>query len=491
MNRLAAAVVSSRAAQAAFALLTLAGCATVDPYASPPMAQNTQREDDVGYCARLFADIDRRIESLGVRDAEAHRVAGFPYLRVDRFSAALAPRATSAMQQQVWRARLQQLDETARAAELANAALSVDDLPRCRVLLGAADAAAIESLRSAAKVPDDYLIGLRVLGVYPLARLPFAAGIARWNADTRSTFATPLQALPTHGQLQRYVPAPEASQPAPALKVDVLGVPMISAADAAALFARHAPVLEVDVAGGFDRIGALTLDADDRVIVDAAVPVVYTRLAYTLFGGLIHPQLVYTFWFSERPRAPGSTLDLLAGKLDGVVWRVTIDYAGEPLVYDSMHACGCYHLFFPTEKVVARDLPATLDETLFAPQTIPVAGSSEKVVVRLESGTHYLQRVFLQQVMIKSEAQDSAVAYRLQDERTLTTLTRRAGGTRSAYGADAFIAGSERAERWFFWPMGIESAGQMRQWGHHATAFVGRRHFDDPLLFDAYFELTR
>ncbi len=53
------------------------------------------------------------------------------------------------------------------------------------------------------------------------------------------------------------------------------------------------------------------------------------------------------------------------------------------------------------------------------------------------------------------------------------------------------IAGSERGERWFFWPMGIESAGQMRQWGHHATAFVGRRHFDDPLLFDAYFELHR
>jgi hypothetical protein len=37
--------------------------------------------------------------------------------------------------------------------------------------------------------------------------------------------------------------------------------------------------------------------------------------------------------------------------------------------------------------------------------------------------------------------------------------------------------------------MGIASAGQMRQWGHHATAFVGRRHFDDPDLFERYFEL--
>ncbi len=493
MSRFRLTVASGRVAQLAFVLLALAGCATVDPYAAQPMAQNLQRDDDVGYCARLFADIDRRVESLGVRDAEAHRIAGFPYLRVDRFSATLAPHATGAAQQQAWRARLQQLDETARAIELANAALSVDDLPRCRRLLDAADVAdgaSIESLRAAAKVPDNYSIALRALGVYPLARLPFAAGIARWHADTRSAFATTLDALPVRGQLRRYVPAQLASNPPPTPGVDTLGVPVISAAETAALFARHAPVLEIDVAGGFDRIGALKLDADDRVIVDAAVPVVYTRLTYALLGGLIHPQLVYTFWFSERPPAAGAAFDLLAGKLDGVVWRVTINAAGDALVYDSMHACGCYHLFFPTDKVIARDLPATLDETLFIPQTVSGALSDKRAVLRIESGTHYLQRVSMS-AQASSLMQSAAMAYAVQDERSLATLARRAGGTRSAYDEDGFIAGSERAERWFFWPMGIESAGQMRQWGHHATAFVGRRHFDDPMLFDAYFELRR
>lgn len=467
-------------------LFALVGCASVDPYASPPMAQNLQREDDVGYCARLFADIDRRVDTLGVRDVEARRVDGFPYLRVDRLSVALAQRVTGRAQEQVWRARLQQLDETARATELANAALSVDDLPRCRGLLDAADAAAIKELHASAKVPDDYNIGMRALGIYPLTRLPFAAGIARWQADTRSAFATPIEVLPMPGRLQRYGPPPGISRPAPAPNVDPLGVPVFSAAEVAALFARHAPVLEIDVAGGFDRIGALKLDAEDRVIVDAAAPVMYTRLTYTLLGGLIRPQLVYTFWFSERPSSPSSAFDLLAGRLDGVVWRVTVDAVGDPLVYDSMHACGCYHLFFPTEKVVARELPVTLDETLFVPQTVPAARSGQQVVLRIESGTHYLQRM-----LMTSEAQSATVVYRLQDERTLTTLARRGGGTRSAYRQDGFIAGSERAERWFFWPMGIESAGQMRQWGHHATAFVGRRHFDDPQLFDAYFEVRR
>ena len=70
---------------------------------------------------------------------------------------------------------------------------------------------------------------------------------------------------------------------------------------------------------------------------------------------------------------------------------------------------------------------------------------------------------------------------------SLTVLPRAGGGTRSAFGADGLMPGTERGERYFLWPMGVESAGQMRQWGHHATAFVGRRHFDDPRLLASYF----
>lgn len=479
-----------RASRIGLALLLLAmgGCASVDPYAAAPMVQHLQREDAVGYCARLFADIDHRVDALGVRDAEAPRIAGFPYLRVDRFSAALRRRAGDSVQERAWRARLQQLDETARAAELTNAALSIDDLPRCRALLAAADASATEALRTAAKVPDSYSIGMRALGVYPLARLPFAVGVEQWQSATRSKFNTPLEALPVHGRLQRYEPVPAFAAGFAALpaSLDPLGVPVLSPARKAELLIRHAPVLEVDVAGSFDQPGALVLDADDRVAVNISTPVAYTRLAYTLIGDLIYPQLVYTFWFSERPSSSGA-LDLLAGKLDGVVWRVTLDHMGGALVYDSMHACGCYHLFFPTGKVMARDLPKTLDGGLFVPQTVPVARSNERVVLRVESRTHYLQRV-----SVRGESELAAAdSYVMEDERALTTLSRLAGGTRSAYGEGGLIAGSERAERWFFWPMGIASAGQMRQWGHHATAFVGRRHFDDPLLFDTYFEIRR
>jgi hypothetical protein len=51
------------------------------------------------------------------------------------------------------------------------------------------------------------------------------------------------------------------------------------------------------------------------------------------------------------------------------------------------------------------------------------------------------------------------------------------------------VHASDRPERYWFWPLGIPSAGAMRQWGHHATAFVGRRHFDEPFLVERYFAL--
>ncbi len=474
---------SRRFAHAALLLIALGGCANLDPYASTPIAAHLERDDVVGYCARLFADIDRRIDSLAVRDAEATRIPGFPYQRVNRFSAALANRALGELQKQAWRTQLHQLDQAARATELANAELSVDDLPRCRSLLAAADTAAFDELRSRAKVPDNYSIALRAVGLYPLTRLPFAAGISIWHAATREVFSMPIDVLRVRGRLQRYAHVHSATETLAPAVVDSLGVPKWPPAAMAALFERHAPVLEIDVAAAYDRPGALTLDADDRVSVDTTMAVGYTRLTHAMIGGLIYPQLVYTFWFSERPQS--HPFDLLAGRLDAVVWRVTLDHAGGAIVYDSMHACGCYHSFFPTEKVRARDLPDTLDEGLFVPQPAPSARLNEKIVLRIESGTHYLQRVYIDAAVHKT----NAVSYLLREERALTTLKRRNGSTRSAYGEDALIAGSERAERWFFWPMGIESAGQMRQWGHHATAFVGRRHFDDPLLFDAYFEV--
>jgi hypothetical protein len=157
-------------------------------------------------------------------------------------------------------------------------------------------------------------------------------------------------------------------------------------------------------------------------------------------------------------------------------------------LYDSIHACGCWHQFFPTQALRARPAPAgqgALDEGMFAPQPpLPVPGAGERVQLRVASRTHQLQRVTLQRTPSLP-----ATALQMADEDTLRSLPMAGGGHRSVYDPHGLVPGSERLERFVFWPMGIRSAGQMRQWGRHPTAFVGRRHFDDPRLPDLYFEM--
>ena len=119
--------------------------------------------------------------------------------------------------------------------------------------------------------------------------------------------------------------------------------------------------------------------------VDTGAPVVYRRLAYTRFQGRTLMQLVYTAWFPERP--PESLYDILAGQLDGLVFRVTLDTDGRPLAYDTIHPCGCYHMFFPTGLVRPLDAPDPREEWAFVPATLPVIEAGTRVAVRMASKT--------------------------------------------------------------------------------------------------------
>lgn len=487
----------SRLAATLLVVLLSAGCATVDPYAYAPIAQHLERADEAGDCARLLRAVDRRIDALGVRDAGAPRVPGFPHLRVDRFTAALGERAAALGAYDAWTELMARLDLGARVAELANAAdpqlPSAASIDACRHLLATRDVDRLAALRAAARVPDDYATAARFFGLYALTRVPFAIGVRRYQADTEATFATPLAELPRLGTPVRYVPPSQVDELPAVAASAVFELPALPRALAATWIAHHAPELVVDTETPSDRLGALRWQRSDDGALRLAVaadepPQATVRIAFMPFDGRPRAQLVYTFWFPRRPAQ--SAFDLLAGEIDALVWRVTLDEQGAPLVYDSMHACGCYHQFFPTARVRARPTPADaasrVDETLFAPQTLPAPAPSQRVRLHVAARTHYLQRIEL--IETESARDASATSYTLVDDDRLRALPLPGGGHRSAFGRDGLMPGSERAERWLFWPMGIASAGQMRQWGRHATAFVGRRHFDDPWLLDRYFE---
>jgi len=162
---------------------------------------------------------------------------------------------------------------------------------------------------------------------------------------------------------------------------------------------------------------------------------------------------------------------------------VTLAPDGEPIIYDSMHACGCYHVFFPTERARPRPAPSALEEWAFVPQALPRVAEGERPVVTIATATHYVERVVLER------GGASLVRYSLRPYEELRSLPRAGGAHASLFGPDGLVPGTQRLERFLFWPMGIVSSGAMRQWGRHATAFVGRRHFDDAELFERRFEL--
>ena len=470
----------------------LLGCAGLDPHADDPAAQRRLRDDAVGDCARLFAAVDRRIDADGTRDAQSPRVPGFPHLRTDRVLARLAAATTVESGDEPaapWYRALAELDAADRSLELANTAgtttATVAALAACRQTLSVADQELLAKLRAVAQVPDDYSTTLRALGLYPLTRYLFAAGVERWQQETLAIFAAQAQGATGGRQRVRYVPGPLPESLPTVRDLPQLGLPGVAGPTLAELVVRHAPRLEIETAGDQDRPGALVWQADgvggERLAVATAAPVLYVRSGHAQMAGRWLLQLSYTAWFSERP--PERAVDLLAGRFDGLLWRVTLAEDGSPLVYDTIHPCGCYHLFFPGERLRARARPAGIDEGLFAPQVLPAPVANERVVLRLAAGTHYLQ-----QVVVESAAVGAGVRLALRDDDELRSLPLPGGGRRSVFAADGLLPGSERLERFFFWPMGVRSAGQMRQSGRHATAFVGRRHFDDPALLDRYFE---
>lgn len=468
--------------------LALGGCASGDLYERLPVAQHLQRADAVGDCARLFQANDILVDQAATRDAQAPRVPGFPYLRVDRLLATLAPPAgASPAHESEWVEALMGLDESARRFELRNTVDDVDAqsnaLTDCRKTLAQVDQQQLRTLVSAAQVADDYSSTLRALGLYSLTRYAFAAGIRRWQRETIDEFTAFAEADPLAGLRRHYVVA-DASHRLPTIwEGPQLGLPLISKKTLADLIARHSPTFSIETISDDDRPGALVWRRDrDRLQITVAVdqPTVYLRTGYAWLGGRWRLQIIYAVWFPARPSS--GTYDLLSGRLDGLLWRVTLAEDGSALVYDTIHPCGCYHLFFPTDRVRLRQQAEGFDEGLFIPRALPVPSASARVVLKVAAGTHYLQAVAV------AEATAAGIPLAVADDDDLRSLPLPEGGARSAFGADGLIAGSERLERFYFWPMGIRSAGQMRQWGRHATAFVGRRHFDDPLLFDRYFE---
>lgn len=448
-------------------------------------------------------------------DAEAALVSGFPIFRVNRLLAALGERVdsqTNAKAFDAWAGQLLLLDERATRYEIEN--LPSEHYHRlARDMFGrrvhrrkvferwrecARDASralhdsrkARRDLVGAAKVADNYSEAARFAGLFPVSSIPVAAGWERWKSEHLPTFHRRPSDLHVRGRLFEF--SPSRSEPAMGAS-DVqdiiarsrgkwLGIPQPKGRDLRRLLEEFAPRWIFDVTGPFDLPGYPAWNIANRAVVDIARPTVFTRVSHTMIGNRILLQLSYSVWFQERPRK--SPADLLGGALDGIIWRVTLGDDGRPLVYDSIHACGCYHLVFPVraptqrtqvrERQRLQELPAILS-------VAPQLDAGERIELRVASETHYLQSIGVSKSRGKTHSSQS---YSMARDDDLRSLLLARGGQRSLFGPDGLVAGTERLERFLLWSTGVLSPGAMRQWGHHAIAFADRRHFDDPNLFE-------
>ncbi len=88
--------------------------------------------------------------------------------------------------------------------------------------------------------------------------------------------------------------------------------------------------------------------------------------------------------------------------------------------------------------------------------------------VRIASRTHYV-------VDVRADSGAAGTAYQFADDNDLRALPAADHETRSAFGPDGIVPGTERGERFWFWPMGIDNYGRHAAMGNpcdrvHRTA---------------------
>jgi hypothetical protein len=477
-------------------LSMLSGCAN---WPAPVRSIHRDAGTPAGQCAALFSMLDEHTAKENAVDSGYARVEHYPYLRADRFIASFAAETGGDRAFAAWIDRMQALDRTARTAEIANlsesAVASVQptggrpalfrQVAQCGDLLRREDfndTDSRERLRENIRVPDEYIVARRALGVYPVSKWFVSRGIERWHNAARETFSTE---PPQGWSANRYLPADEkvpaaASHFVERVERDGLGIPMVSAAQRKVLFRIHAPVWQIQYRSDDDRIGWPRYDRSGNLSIDTDRPVTFSRLSFTRFQNTILVQLNYIIWLPARTKR--SPWDIYGGPIDGLNFRVTLDVSGAPILYETIHNCGCYYKAYPTDRLHPRQSIVYAEKPLILAAPKQRTGTL-RMVVAMDAGSHYVQSLYPY-----AAPRNGDQSYSLVDYEDLKRLPHPSGGRQSLFNRYGIVAGSERLERFILWPMGVYSPGAMRQWGRHPVAFVGRRHFDDPFYLEKIFD---
>ncbi|SCY76213.1 hypothetical protein [Desulfoluna spongiiphila] len=174
------------------------------------------------------------------------------------------------------------------------------------------------------------------------------------------------------------------------------------------LLSRYAPAFVVEEPEKrYNLVGTPTAEAGEdgkeEIRVDPWRATVYTETRRFDTDGGTWTNLVYRVHFQETP---GGLLPyyLGKGKNVGLIVVVTLDRNGQPVLYTTVHTCGCYLAFVPTTFLAdaarphgwPKDRQTVHSENL--PAVIDIKGSPDayRLMVLLRDATHRVRNMWVE-----------------------------------------------------------------------------------------------
>jgi len=438
-------------------------------------------------CAQQLIDFKRTVQQQGVQDAQLLWIPRYPHLAFDRFSLSLIPELKSYQARAQWLNYVTRQATIQRKVEYQNlpdkSTVEYESQEYCANKLAALNDENFwrRLQQSPPTYPSDYQNWQRIVGLYPLSSLLVEPSIHSEKKRILRGFHQPLHDYsvsygvndkPTFSQQEVQTWIEQATGKSS------LEWPQLTDIQLTRLLEFHAPEFLIESVSLDDKPGRAEYHGNGQPQVAPHQPVLYVSHSFTHFHGKVLLQLNYSLWFANRTAK--STLDPYAGQFDGILFRLTLDSHGQPYILDSIHHCGCYHMVFaldPQLKFAARN------PNIEAPITLQVYPNikAKTLNITLSDGEHMIKGVRW------TKGNDQVRPLTVLDYHQLRSLPVQNGKQKSLFDQQGMLTASERLERFYLWPFGVRSPGAMRQIGHHAIAFIGERHFDDPTMLEALF----
>ena len=435
-------------------------------------------------CYSAFYELDQlALQASGT--LIANRIAGMPWLRSNRLMSHKIAGLDTVNQQQLSTLlkSMSQLAKRGLQLELKNVPAqrlhawrqahtieqsNADFLESCQAALIHAQQIAPKITRQhLKKLPrdNDYSLTARILGAYPFASVPFRLGVVKEQKQLAEEWGK-INSKPWY-----------AYQPSKLTKKGTKAWQRLN---------QHAPTWYIDSQTPVNQPGQ-PVWSGGQLIVNTNVPVTYAFESEGVWQGRPGRQLNYVLWFSERPQL--SRLDWVAGQHDALVFRVHLDPLGKVIAYDSIHLCGCWYRLFVPDTWAYKESQHYWEEPISMHRIQLPTTTAPSMSIYVQADTHQIQYTEPSRPTAPNAPQNkrasSAMPYQLRPFDELYTLPT-SNGSRAVFNKQGYVEGSERLERWLFWPMGVKNPGALRRFGDHAISFIGRRYFDDPNLLSHF-----